>query len=189
MFDKKKLFLDKMITLLMLCIILACFAMTFFVIVVAVIRKFSSGFMSEYKWLSPGFMFIAEVVAFVIGFVARRNSKTAKKYEKAFARVPQQTSTYEISQIMQSTVEKVKNDISALIRKGYLVESYFMEQNNIFVINNGQLMIYNGNPNLVRQIQQINNQVHGFGYNTQMNQNQGQIKEKGILTKIKDWLF
>lgn len=189
MFDKKKLFIDKVITLSMLCIILVCFALTFFVIIVSIIRKLNSDFLSEYKWLNPGFFFIVEVLAAVLLFAARRNLKTVKRYEKAFARIPQQTSTYEISQLMQVTVEKVKTDISGLMRKGYLVDSYFMTQNNIFVINNGQLMIYNGNPNLVRQIAQMSSNARGFGNNIVNNNDAGNNKNKGILTKVKDWLF
>ena len=90
---------------------------------------------------------------------------------------------------MQVTVEKVKTDISSLMRKGYLVDSYFMTQNNIFVINNGQLMIYNGNPNLVRQIAQMSSTARGFGNNIVNNNDAGNNKNKGILTKVKDWLF
>ena len=187
MFDKKKVFLDKLIIVLMLCILLVSFALTFFVIFVAVIRKINNGFMAEYKWLNPGFFFIVELLSVILMLLARRNSKTVKKYTKAFSRVPQQTRTYEISQLMQVTTEKVKNDISSLIRRGYLIDSYFLNQQNIFVINNGQIMIYNGNPNLVRQISQINNTVMGFGQ--QNIQNQGQNERKGILTKIKDWIF
>lgn len=119
---------------------------------------------------------------------ARKNVKTVKKYEKAFNRVNQQTSTYEISQLMQVTVSKVKSDIALMIRKGYLVDSYFMNQNNIFVINNGQVMVYNGNPNLVRQVVQMNQQINGFGPNNNINI-QDNVKTKGMLTKIKDWLF